>query len=171
MHTVIVWAAQYLLWVMAAGLAAIWFFVEKRPGKIELAAQAAIGVVFLVIFLYIAKSVHHDPRPFVENPRIKPLFGHSRDDGFPSDHSLAAGLIAILVFLRHRLFGLVFIAAAIAIAWARVAAHVHHLQDVVAGLLLGALAATLAYLVVVVVLDRYRRRRSHDQGAQSATTS
>jgi undecaprenyl-diphosphatase len=100
------------------------------------------------VLLYIAKTVHHDPRPFVQNPHITPLFGHSRDDGFPSDHSLAAGLIATLVFLRHRLVGLLLAVAAVLIAWARVAAHVHHLQDVLAGLLLGALAAVVSYFVV-----------------------
>jgi undecaprenyl-diphosphatase len=157
-NTVIAWVAQYLLWVMAAGFAAVWLWAETSRGKIELAAQAVAGVVLMVIFLYIAKSVHHDPRPFVENPRIKPLFGHSRDDGFPSDHSLAAGLIAVLVCTRHRLLGIPFVAAAVAIAWARVAAHVHHLQDVLAGLLLGGLAAVLAWLLVRVLMARRRRR-------------
>ena len=126
--------------------------------------------MLMVIFLYVAKSVHHDPRPFVQNPHIKPLFGHSRDDGFPSDHSLAAGLIATLIVLRHRLLGLLFVAAAVAIAWARVAAHVHHLQDVVAGLLLGALAAVLARLVVTVVVRRrgYVRASTSTTGAKSS---
>jgi membrane-associated phospholipid phosphatase len=83
----------------------------------------------------VAKSVHADPRPFVANPHITPLFHHGRDDGFPSDHSLAAALIAVLLLIRHRLIAVPFTVAAVAIAWARVAAHVHHLQDVVAGLL------------------------------------
>lgn len=172
MNSVIVWVAQYLLWVMVAGFAAVWLFAENRRGKIDLAAQAVVGVVLMVIFLYVAMSVHHDPRPFVENPHIKPLFGHSRDNGFPSDHSLAAGLIAILIFLRHRLLGLPFIAAAVAIAWARVAAHVHHLEDVLAGLLLGGLAAFLGYLVVTGLLGRQRRRGERaDRGATPAPTA
>jgi membrane-associated phospholipid phosphatase len=152
--SLISWIAQYLLWVMVVGFALVWVFAESRRGKLEFAAQAAAGLVFALAFLYIAKSVHHDPRPFVENPHIKPLFSHGRDDGFPSDHSIAAGLIATLVLVRHRLIGLAFSAAAIAIAWARVAAHVHHLQDVVAGLILGALAAALAIVIVSPLLRR-----------------
>lgn len=148
MNTLTVWAAQYLLWIMVVGFAAVWLVAENRRGKIDVAAQSVFGIVLMVVFLYVAKSVHHDPRPFVQNPHITPLFGHSRDDGFPSDHSLAAGLIAVLVLLRHRLVGLLFVAAAVLIALARVAAHVHHLQDVAAGLLLGALAAVIAWLVV-----------------------
>lgn len=172
MHTVIVWTAQYLLWVMVAGFAAVWLFAEDRQGKIVLAAEAVVGIVLMVVFLYVAKSVHHDPRPFVDNPHIKPLFGHSRDDGFPSDHSIAAGLMAILIFLRHRVIGVLFVAAAVAIAWARVAAHVHHLQDVVAGLLLGGLAAVLAALVVKLVLARRGQRdNGADRSAARAHTS
>lgn len=159
MDSLIVWTAQYLLWLMVAGFAAIWLFMETRPAKIHLAAEAAIGLVLALAFLYVAKSVHHDPRPFVQNRHIRPLFAHGRDDGFPSDHSLAAGLIAALVWLRHRFLALPFIAAAVAIAWARVAAHVHHLQDVIAGLLLGTLAAVLASLVAAPLLARLARRR------------
>lgn len=160
MDTVISWVAQYLLWVMVAGFAAIWLFAEHRRGKLQLGVQAVVGLVLALVFLYVAKSVHHDPRPFVENPHIKPLFPHARDDGFPSDHSIAAGLIATLVLVRHRLIGLVFAAAAAAIAWARVAAHVHHLQDVIAGLLLGALAAAIAIAVAVPLLNWASRSRT-----------
>jgi undecaprenyl-diphosphatase len=152
--SLITWTAQYLLWLMVVGFAAVWLFMEDRTGKLRLGAEAAVGLVLALLFLYVAKSVHHDPRPFVQNPHIRPLFGHGRDDGFPSDHSLAAGLIATLVWMRHRILGLAFVAGAVAIAWARVAAHVHHLQDVAAGLLLGALAAVLAFLVVAPLLTR-----------------
>lgn len=144
MNTLITWLAQYLLWVMVAGFVAVWLFGEHRLGKLQLGLQGVIGLVFALVFLYAAGSLHHDPRPFVVNPRIKPLFPHARDNGFPSDHSIAAGLIATLILVRHRLIGLVFAVAAVVIAWARVAAHVHHLQDVVAGLLLGAAAAAIA---------------------------
>ena len=86
---------------MVVGFALVWLLAEDRRGKIDLAAHAVIGIVVMVAFLYIAKSVHHDPRPFVQNPHIKPLFGLSRDDGFPSDHSLTAALIATLILWHH----------------------------------------------------------------------
>lgn len=159
MHTLIVWTAQYLLFVMAAVFVLVWLIAEDRKGKLVLGASAIVGVVLMVAFLYIAKGVHHDPRPFVQNPRIKPLFGHSRDDGFPSDHSIAAALIAVLVLWRHRLIGFLLALGAAAIAWARVAAHVHHLQDVLAGLALGALAAAIASLVVPAVVASISGRR------------
>jgi membrane-associated phospholipid phosphatase len=143
-NTVIEWIAQYLLWAMAAGFAAVWALREDRSGRIALGLSAAIGLVFALALMYAAKSVHHDPRPFVQNPSIRPLFGHSADDGFPSDHSVAAGLLTALIAFRHRALGLIFGLCAVLIAWARVAAHVHHLQDVAAGLALGVLAGAAA---------------------------
>ena len=169
-HTLIVWTAQYLLWVMVAVFVLVWLLREDRSGKIELGAAAVLGLILVAVFLYIAGHVHTDPRPFVENPGIKPLFGHSRDNGFPSDHCLAAGLIAVVVFIRHRLIGFVLALLGVAIAWARVAAHVHHLQDVVAGLLLGALAAALASLVVHLLLTRIPRLAAVTSSRQAATS-
>ncbi|MGH3262619.1 MAG: phosphatase PAP2 family protein [Trebonia sp.] len=154
MDTLIVWVAQYLLWIMVAGIAAVWLFAESRSGKVQLGLAAVVGVVLGLIFLYIAKNVHTDLRPFVQNPHLKPLFPHPADNGFPSDHSLAAGVIATLVIARHRIIGFVFALGAVAIAWARVAAHVHHVQDVVAGLLIGALAAVIGILVAHWVAPR-----------------
>ncbi|MGH7733091.1 MAG: phosphatase PAP2 family protein, partial [Gemmatimonadales bacterium] len=88
----------------------------------------------------------------VQNARLHPLFPHGRDNGFPSDHSIAAGLIAGLVLFRSRLWGAVFALAAFCVAAARVAAHVHHVQDVVAGLILGGIAAVIGYYAAGAVL-------------------
>ncbi len=165
----IVWTAQYLLFVLAAVFVLVWLVAEHGRGRIAMAIAAVFGVILMVGLLYVAKDVHHDPRPFVQNPHIKPLFGHSRDDGFPSDHSIAAGLIAGLTAWRHRLIGALLGLGAAAIAWARVAAHVHHLQDVLAGLLLGVVAAVLASLAAAWVLTRVETSR-RDNATPASTT-
>src|SRR5256884_2174676 len=135
--SVITFAAQYLLFIMVAAFAAIWLFGTDRAGKLRLGGAAVIGLVVGVVFLVAAGKLHSDPRPFVQNPRLHPLFKHARDSGFPSDHSVAAGLIAGLVLCRSRLWGAVFALAAFCVAASRVAAHVHHAQDVMAGRILG----------------------------------
>jgi len=158
MNTLITWTAQYLLWVMAAAFAVGWVLLPSRRAKIESAVQSVVGLALALVLMYVAKSLHHDPRPFVRDVGVRPLFGHGRDDGFPSDHSVAASLIAALMIVRNRILGLVMAAAAVAIAWARVAAHVHHLQDVVAGLLLGTIAAAIAIVVTRPVLAGFGNR-------------
>jgi undecaprenyl-diphosphatase len=148
----ITFAAQYLLFIMVVGFAAFWLFGTDRAGKLRLGGAAVIGLVLAGVFLVVAGKLHSDPRPFVQNPRLHPLFSHAKDNGFPSDHSIAAGLIAGLVLIRSRLAGAVFALAAFCVAAARVAAHVHHVQDVVAGLILGGIAAVIGYYAAGAVL-------------------
>ena len=150
--SLITFAAQYLLFIMVAAFAAFWLFGTDRASKIRLGSAAVIGLVLAVVFLFVAGKLHSDPRPFVQNPSLHPLFQHGRDNGFPSDHSIAAGLIAGLVLSRSRLWGAVFALAAFCVAAARVAAHVHHVQDVVAGLILGGIAALVGYYAAGAVL-------------------
>lgn len=152
----IAWAATYLIWVMVAGYLAVWIFAEGRRGKLTLGFTAVVGLVIVLILIVIAGKLHNDPRPFVDDPSLVPLIPHAPDNGFPSDHSSAAGLIAAVIALRHRWYGALLGIAAIAVAWARVAAHVHHVQDVVAGLVFGVVAALIAALIVRVVFERTR---------------
>jgi undecaprenyl-diphosphatase len=58
---------------------------------------------------------------------------------------------------------------AAAIGWARVAAHVHHLQDVLAGLALGVLAAVLANLAAAWLIARVEASRRKDETSASTT--
>ncbi len=155
MDSVIVVIAQYLLYVMVAALAVVWWFREDRTGKLVLVGSALTGLLILGGFMLIAGAVHDDPRPFMQDPTLTNMLHHAPGNGFPSDHSCAAGLIAGLVALRHRLYGAIFAVAAVLIAAARVAAHAHHVQDVVAGLALGALAAWLGTLLATWLIDRY----------------
>src|SRR5579863_7517614 len=143
---------------MVAAFAAFWLFGTDRAGKLRLGGAAVIGLVVALVFLLVAGKLHSDPRPFVQNPRLHPLFAHARDNGFPSDHSIAAGLITGLVLFRSRLWGAVFAVAAFCVAAARVAAHVHHVQDVAAGLILGGIAAVIGYYAAGALLTILQSR-------------
>jgi undecaprenyl-diphosphatase len=158
MDTLIAWTANYLLWVMVVGAGAVWLFREDRDGRVRLAAAGVVGLLIALALIALAAHLHDDPRPFVVNPNLHPLISHSADNGFPSDHATAGGLIAVLIWFRHRRLGLLFGLAAVALAAARVAAHVHHVQDVAVGLALGALAATAGTLLVGAALSRLRPR-------------
>lgn len=155
MDSIIVAAAKYLIYVMVVGFAAVWFFGEKRRGKVELALSSVIGLILVLIFIKIASSSYVDPRPFVVDPSIVPLIPHAPDNGFPSDHSAAAALMAVLILLRRKwVIGAVFALAAAVVAWARVAAHVHHLLDVSVGLGLGVVAALIGVAGMTLLVRR-----------------
>jgi membrane-associated phospholipid phosphatase len=155
-NTLVVVVAQYLLFGLAllAGLA--WLTLD-RAGKLRLAAEAVVGLAVLGLGIWLAGSLHVDPRPFVQDPSTHPLFPHPADNGFPSDHAAAAGLLTALVLRHRRTLGVVVGVGALLVAAARVAAHVHHVQDVVAGLLLGLAAAIVAVLATRVLAARVPR--------------
>ena len=160
-NSVIVFVAQYLIFIMVAGFAVYWLVGEGWPdGKIRLGATAVAGLVLTFAFIYIGGKLQTDPRPFAQNPSLKPLFPHPKDNGFPSDHSAAAGLIAALVLWRNRAWGALFAVAALLVAAARVLSHVHHVQDVVAGLAFGVIAFLIAWYVVRLALAALARRQA-----------
>lgn len=161
MNTLIVDIAQYLLFVLLAISGVVWLTLD-RGGKVVLAAQAIVGLAIVGAGIWIAGKVHTDPRPFVTDPASRPLFPHPADNGFPSDHSAAAALMATLVFRYRRWVGLLIAAGAAAIAWARVAAHVHHGQDVLAGLAIGLVAGVLGLVIVEAAAAAVRRRQESE---------
>lgn len=83
---------------MVAGLAAFWLFGMDRAGKLRLGVAAAIGLVLAVVFLVAAGKLHSDPRPFVQNPRLHPLWAvtatRSTGSSGPPPPSLRAWTVA-----------------------------------------------------------------------------
>lgn len=169
MHSVIVFAAQYLIYLLLAVAALVWF-LAGRADKAVWVLQAALGLLLVGIGLLVAGHLHTDPRPFVHDPSSVPLFPHAPDNGFPSDHSAAAGLLAALVIHWRRIVGAGVAVGAAVIAWGRVAGHVHHAQDVIAGLAIGAAAAALGIWLVGRLLTA-ARRRGMVTGPRSRTTA
>jgi undecaprenyl-diphosphatase len=157
MDSLIVAVAQYLLFVILVAAAVIWLFLP-RPDKVGLAVQAIVSLVIVVVLIKLAAAVHADPRPFVVDPSIKPLFAHSVDNGFPSDHSALAATVAFLVMMYRRSIGAALLAASILVGAARMAAHVHHAQDIVAGVVIAAVAVAIASATWRWVRPRLPRR-------------
>lgn len=159
MDTVIIAAASYLIYAMVIGFGLVWLLAEDRRGKVELILAAAIGLAVVLVLIKIASASYVDPRPFVPvadgGDGATSLIPHAPDNGFPSDHSSAAGLMAALVLLRRRLAaGIWFALGAAAVAWGRVASGVHHLLDVAVGLGLGVVAAGIGIGVAICMTAR-----------------
>ena len=121
MNSVIVAVAQYLILLILAAAAVIWIFLP-RPDKVGLAMQAVVSLAIAVVVVKLAGAVHADPRPFVVDPSIRPLFAHPADNGFPSDHTALAATVAFLVMTYRRGLGAVLLAASIMVGrpgWSR----------------------------------------------------
>jgi membrane-associated phospholipid phosphatase len=149
-HTLDSLVAQAGLYVVAALALVVWLTVP-RPEKVSLAVEMVVGLVAVAVLVKVAGAVHNDPRPFVVDPSVHPWFSHPADNGFPSDHT-AVGSVTAFVVLRHRrAAGLGLLVLAVLVGVARVLAHVHHVEDIVAGLLIGLVAAAAGVLAWRVV--------------------
>jgi len=89
-----------------------------------------VALVIMVVLIKVAAAIYTDPRPFVVDPSIEPLFAHPADNGFPSDHTALAATVALVVMMYRRWLGAGLLAAGIVLGAARVAAHVHHAPDI-----------------------------------------
>ncbi|HEX7553831.1 MAG TPA: hypothetical protein VF378_09760 [Geothrix sp.] len=73
MDALIVAVSQFLLFLVLLAAAVIWLYLP-RTDKVGMAAQAIVAVVIMVVLIKLAAGIYTDPRPFVVDPSIKPLF-------------------------------------------------------------------------------------------------
>ena len=106
--------------------------------------QAVASLAIAVVLVKLARTVHADPRPLDVDPSIRAWFAHHDDNGFPSAHTALAATVAVLVITYRWGLGPVLLAASIMVGAARMVAHVHHGQDIIAGLLIAVLAVGIA---------------------------
>jgi undecaprenyl-diphosphatase len=130
--------------LFVATLVLVFFFANGERLRIwrraALAAVLSAGVS-LAIGKVISELVDR-ARPFVVDPHGVHLFSsHAADPGFPSDHATGAFAVAMAIWLRNRVAGTVALIAAAVLSVGRVAIGVHFPSDVLAGAVLGCLAA------------------------------
>lgn len=119
-----------------------WRSLNGRHGVVAagFSALLALGAAQLIADLWAR------PRPYVAHAADAHLFiARSADTSFPSDHATAAFAIAVALLLRHRKAGWLALAMAVVVSVARVAVGTHYPSDVLAGAVLGALAALVLW--------------------------
>ncbi len=162
MNALIVVAAQYLIVAMALAAVVCWA-LAPAPARRSMAIVAIVSGVLALVLTKVAGAMYYDPRPFLD-PHIRPLFDHSPDNGFPSDHTVIATLIGLTVFRRSRRLGLALLGLAIVVGCARVAAHVHHALDIAAGVGVAGLAFLAARPIARLVLRAREPRLGLGEG-------
>jgi undecaprenyl-diphosphatase len=129
-------AAVVLLWLAAAP-------GEERRLKFAALSGVASGTLALLINQLIG-HVWHRPRPYEAHAHVYHLT-NSRDPSFPSDHASAAFGIAFGIYAFDRRAGYVFIAIATLVAAGRIVVGAHYPSDVLASIVVAALAALLVW--------------------------
>jgi membrane-associated phospholipid phosphatase len=158
-HSLIIFAAKYLVLVpIIANLYIFWELNNKDRKKMLVFGLS--GAVLCIVLAKLGSHLYSDPRPPFKD-HAQPFFQTSDYNGFPSDHTLLAGWLAFLALAFSKKIGLALLVVAAIVGWGRVAAHVHHLTDII-----GSLAITSAvYLVMSQVLKMSESKKlNHDAG-------
>lgn len=145
MHLVITFIAQYLLFLLIAA-AGVYWLTQPKTIKLKIVFIGIIGSLIALILMKVGAALFYDPRPFVDST-IVPYFKHAADNGFPSDHTSLATVLALTIFFVSRKVGLTLLIGAVAIGTARVIAHVHSPIDIIGGLVIGMISVYISQLL------------------------
>jgi undecaprenyl-diphosphatase len=146
MHEIIKYLAEYLIALPVLMVLWILYAAHKKDRQIML-IYLVLGGILSLVFAKVASTLYFDPRPFMYD-HITPYFSHAPGNGFPSDHTLLAAFLAYWTLLYRRSLGIVLLILAVAVGTARVAAGVHHLNDIVGSFVCALLGIGIAYGIV-----------------------
>jgi undecaprenyl-diphosphatase len=124
----------------------LWFLARPYGDlKWKLAcATALVAAAVAMLGNQAISRIWDRPRPYETHPaRVHLLSAPSPDPSFPSDHAAAAFAIGFAVLAFSRRGGLMFLVAATLIGLSRVALGMHYPSDVLAGAVVGWVAALL----------------------------
>ena len=119
-------------------------FGETRLGVAVLVANAGSHVLVQVLKRAVARA-----RPCDAMGRPLALVELPDPHSFPSGHAAAATAVAITIVLAHPLAAPIALPLAGVVAHSRVALRVHHVSDVVAGVVLGLAGAVAATRLIL----------------------
>jgi membrane-associated phospholipid phosphatase len=163
MDGLITFVAKYFILIPL--FVTVYVFINlKAKKRQEMLVMLFCAGVLSLILAKIGAHLYNDPRPYIKDGSV-PLFAHSNDpNGFPSDHTLLASFLGFVALSYSRKIGIALLIVAALVGWARVAAHVHHLADIVGSFIF----TGLAYLIIKALLNNQKirnllpNRRSHE---------
>ena len=158
MQALIAFTARYFFMVVLLAEAAylLAFHRDKWP-RLLIAALGIGGISFLIAsFLH---GLVQDPRPFIEG-NFTPLIPSSRDNGFPSDHTLLLAASAAVTMIANPWAGSAGLILAIAVGLARVQAGVHHTADIVGSLFIVGFVTAGYLLLWLAIAGKKKTPRS-----------
>lgn len=148
LDTLIIFLGEFLPYLIV--LLFVWFLLRFRHVR----ARVAIGIQALITVLLARGIVVEVIRFFYPSARpwsallLEPLLLHETSSSFPSGHATFFVSLAGVVFLYHRKWGMIFMAAALVNAAARVAAGVHWPSDILGGILVAMVCVVVVHRVV-----------------------
>lgn len=153
--SLIIFGATYLLFLMI-GLIFLYFMKQSRERQKQMIVSG-IGVCILAFLLSrLASQIYYDPRPFVSGNFV-PLIPHDSDNGFPSDHTLLASSLALIISYFNRNIGKLFLIVAGLIGVSRVLAGVHNPIDIVGSMAISIIAFFAIYRLILPMIAKIKK--------------
>ena len=146
--------SDYLIPVaMSLALLSLWFTGRTPSSRLKQQLVVFSSLIALAIanwIVFIVNQLYIRDRPFVDHD-ISLLFYESTDPSFPANSAAVSFAIAASVWPIHKTLGFWMFGAATLFAASRVYAGVHYPSDVIAGAIIGAMAALLAQKIRVAL--------------------
>jgi undecaprenyl-diphosphatase len=165
MNSLIIFVAKYFFLLSLVLVGAYWLRANTTI-KVGLLGRLIVGGALSFALAALASHLHYDTRPFVTH-HLVPLIPHAPDNGFPSDHALLTAFLGFTILVYSRVLGVVLLVIAFLVGAARVAAHIHNPQDIVASFVIAALSVAVTELI----FRQWDRRRPSPSGVQGAKAS
>ncbi|MCU7647944.1 undecaprenyl-diphosphatase [Pseudomonas piscis] len=135
MRDLALFMAQWLVLAVPLLLLLFWVFGDRRQRMIVL--LATLSIVLALASNLVIRGLWFHPRPFMLELGQN-FLAHAPGASFPSDH--ASGMFAMsfaLLLASLRKTGLVMLALAVLVGWARIYLGVHFPLDILGGCLVG----------------------------------
>ncbi len=142
MNTIIVFAAQYLLFIIIL-IAAIFWVTLPKTQKMSFIVYGMLATIITYLLSRFASLLFYNPRPFVVSKTI-PLIQHAANNGFPSDHTLLSALVAFVVFRYSKLWGSILLVLTLLVGTSRIVAKVHSPLDVIGAIAIAGVGCLLS---------------------------
>jgi undecaprenyl-diphosphatase len=151
-----IFCASYLVYIVFLVVAiCLAYLVAKREWRPVIYFMATLAVTF--ILLQLMAMLNFDHRPFMDH-RLTQLVAHASGKSFPSDHTTVTAGIAfgLLFFTRFKKLGVVVLAAACLIGFARIFVGIHYPLDILGGLVTGLLGGAFTFGVYKLIENKQK---------------
>jgi len=147
MNTLIIFIAEYL-YVIIIGISIYAFLKTDTKNRRNIFLFSITTLILSFLLSRIGNYFILNPRPFVVNPSIIPLFPHIPNNGFPSDHTLLTMTLAAIVYTFNHKIAILLSIGAILVGVARIIAQVHHPIDILGSIIIACVSSLLVYSIL-----------------------